>query len=128
MLVLIYITGLEAVWHLGRTVYDALPDPESVATALFETASEMTVMYFGYASILTSVTAMARATADTSIGTYIKLVSLAVFCSIAVMEIALIVVHWKGPEGAKRLFTRMKTIVDSKGKNVEAIVGKEQSQ
>jgi len=121
---LVLVTAIEAVWHLGRTVYDAWPGAEEVATAVFGTALEMGVMYGGYASLVTITTVMARATEGMSIGPYIKLVNLAAFCTIAVMEAALMVVHWKGRKGAKTLFSRMQKIADSKGKNLDAAIPK----
>jgi len=121
---LVLVTGIEAIWHLGRTVYDAWPGAESVATALFETAMEMSVMYLGYASLLTITTVMARGAAGTPIGSYVQLVNMAAFLTVTVMEGALMVVHWKGVRGAKRLFNRMRQIAKSKGKDVDAVVGK----
>ena len=121
--VLIIITTIEAFWHLGRTVYDAWPGVAEIGAAVVMSMADMSVRYFGFVSLLVSVSAMASGMKDTSIGPYVALVELAIFSGICVIEVALIAVHWKGQKGAKHLFGRLRKIVESKGKNVDAVVG-----
>lgn len=122
---LILITSIEAVWNVGRTVYDAWPGIDEIAAALFVTGGEMAIRYTGCVSVLVSTTAMAKGTAQTPLGPYVMLINLGVFVAIGVMEVALVVVHWRGVRGAKEWFTRILTIVESGGKDVDAAIGTE---
>jgi hypothetical protein len=122
---LILITSIEALWNILRTVYDAWPGMDEIATSLVVNAGEMALRYTGQASVLVGVTALARGTEGSALGPYVMLVNLVVFVAVGVIEIALIAVHWRGVQGATVWFQRILDIIESRGKDLDAVVGKQ---